>query len=67
MLCCYYQHAENLSLQYNNIKHRCEDIFEQSAFKELTLILYYTLTLHHFKDVEIESIMNFYTGEDLEL
>jgi 2-polyprenyl-3-methyl-5-hydroxy-6-metoxy-1,4-benzoquinol methylase len=60
------QHAENLSLQYNNINYWCEDMFEQS-FKELTYdIVLCTLTLHHFKDIEIESIMNtFYTNSRL--
>jgi 2-polyprenyl-3-methyl-5-hydroxy-6-metoxy-1,4-benzoquinol methylase len=59
-------HAKNLSLQYDNIKYRCEDIFEQ-PFKELKYdIAICTLTLHHFKDQEIIAIMSsFYKNASL--
>jgi 2-polyprenyl-3-methyl-5-hydroxy-6-metoxy-1,4-benzoquinol methylase len=52
------EHAKSLSQLYKNIKYRCEDIFAPS-FKELNYdIVLCTLTLHHFKDVEILDIMN---------
>jgi 2-polyprenyl-3-methyl-5-hydroxy-6-metoxy-1,4-benzoquinol methylase len=60
------EHAKNLSLQYDTIKYQCEDIFEQS-FKELKYdIAICTLTLHHFKEQEIMSIMaSFYENARL--
>jgi 2-polyprenyl-3-methyl-5-hydroxy-6-metoxy-1,4-benzoquinol methylase len=53
-------HARQLSGEYNNISYRCEDIFDE-AFKELQYdIVLCTLTLHHFKDVEIKQIMTIF-------
>jgi 2-polyprenyl-3-methyl-5-hydroxy-6-metoxy-1,4-benzoquinol methylase len=50
-------HARNLSATYENINYRCEDIFEKS-FKELNCdIVLCTLTLHHFKDDEIVTLL----------
>lgn len=59
-------HASNLSLQYDNIKYRCEDIFEL-PFKELKYdIALCTLTLHHFKEQEIITIIgSFYANASL--
>ena len=51
-------HAKKLSKHYPNIKYKCEDIFSK-AFEELKYdIVLCTLTLHHFKDVEIIKLMN---------
>lgn len=52
------EHARILSKEYNNVTYRCEDIFSD-AFAELKYdILLCTLTLHHFKNNEIETILN---------
>ena len=60
------EHAKSLSLHHKNISYRCEDIFAPS-FKELKYdIVLCTLTLHHFKDVEILNIMKiFYDNSKL--
>ena len=60
------EHAKSLSLHYKNISYRCEDIFAP-PFKELKYdIALCTLTLHHFKDVEILNIMKiFYDNSKL--
>lgn len=50
-------HARKLSKNYSNISFRCEDIFDQS-FHELKYdISLCTLTLHHFKNDEIEKLL----------
>jgi len=50
-------HARNLSAEYANISYRCEDIFKQS-FQHLSYdIVLCTLTLHHFKNEEIVSLL----------
>jgi 2-polyprenyl-3-methyl-5-hydroxy-6-metoxy-1,4-benzoquinol methylase len=50
-------HAEKLSKNYPNITYRCEDIFD-SAFQNLKYdIVLCTLTLHHFKDNEISTLL----------
>lgn len=50
-------HAEALSTAYENINYRCEDIFE-AEFKSMRYdIVLCTLTLHHFKDDEIISLV----------
>jgi len=53
-------YAEQLSLEYKNIKYRCEDIFDK-AFKELEYdIVLCTLTLHHFKDNAIINLISLF-------
>ena len=50
-------HAKNLSKDYTNISYLCEDIFD-SEFDNLKYdIVLCTLTLHHFKEHEIEKLM----------
>ena len=50
-------HAVALSKAYENISYQCEDIFE-AEFKALDYdMVLCTLTLHHFKDEEILSLM----------
>ncbi|MGL2994577.1 methyltransferase domain-containing protein [Flavobacterium sp. TSSA_36] len=50
-------HAKQLSADYENISFRCEDIFE-SSFQEIKADLFLcTLTLHHFKNEEIEYLL----------
>ena len=50
-------HAQKLSKDYPNISYLCEDIFE-SEFDDLKYdIVFCTLTLHHFKEDEIEKLM----------
>lgn len=51
-------HAQNLSSTYDNISYRCEDIFGES-FQQLHYdIVLCTLTLHHFKEDEIITLLN---------
>lgn len=56
-------HAINLSVDFPNISFLCVDVFEKE-FNDLKYdIVLCTLTLHHFKDNEIEQIMNvFYSN-----
>jgi len=50
-------HAQSLSLDYPNISYCCEDIFKDEL-KDGTLdIVLCTLTLHHFKDPDILTIL----------
>ncbi len=50
-------HAQKLSEKYNNISFQCEDVFSKQ-FKELKYdIILCTLTLHHFKNIEITQLM----------
>ncbi len=53
-------YARNLSENYTNISYTCEDIFGKQ-FSELKYdILLCTLTLHHFKNEEIENLLDFF-------
>jgi 2-polyprenyl-3-methyl-5-hydroxy-6-metoxy-1,4-benzoquinol methylase len=50
-------HAQKLSEKYTNISFRCEDVFSE-PFEELKYdIILCTLTLHHFKNIEIAQLM----------
>lgn len=50
-------HARQLSLQYPNISYVCADIFEEIKQERLYDVILCTLTLHHFKDEEIITLM----------
>lgn len=53
-------YAKELSHHYPDIKYRCEDIFKK-PFEILQYdIVLCTLTLHHFKDEEIITLMNLF-------
>lgn len=53
-------HAEQLSKEYENISYRCKDIFDPD-FKTLHYdIVLCTVTLHHFKDEEIVTLMQLF-------
>jgi 2-polyprenyl-3-methyl-5-hydroxy-6-metoxy-1,4-benzoquinol methylase len=52
------EHARSLSKEYPNISYLCEDIFSDAFAKLKYDILLCTLTLHHFKKNEIETILN---------
>jgi 2-polyprenyl-3-methyl-5-hydroxy-6-metoxy-1,4-benzoquinol methylase len=52
------KHAEKLSGNYTNIKYICEDIFDKDFTHLKYDIVLCTLTLHHFKDDEIISLLN---------
>jgi 2-polyprenyl-3-methyl-5-hydroxy-6-metoxy-1,4-benzoquinol methylase len=55
-------HARKLSENYPNISYRCEDIFDK-PFQELKYdIVLCTLTLHHFKEVEIIQLMTIFNA-----
>ncbi|WP_395074919.1 methyltransferase domain-containing protein [Flavobacterium sp.] len=50
-------YAQKLSESYSNISYQCEDIFS-IAFDNLKYdIALCTLTLHHFKNIEIENLL----------
>ncbi|MBU2061020.1 MAG: methyltransferase domain-containing protein, partial [Bacteroidetes bacterium] len=59
-------HARDLSKNYANISYRCEDIFDKE-FENLKYdIVLCTLTLHHFKDYQIEKLLSvFYKNATL--
>lgn len=53
-------HAKKLSESYSNISYRCEDVFE-TDFNNLKYdIVLCTLTLHHFKENAIISLMRIF-------
>lgn len=60
------KHAANLSKNYSNISYRCEDVFDEH-FNQLKYdIVLCTLTLHHFKDIEIDTLLDiFYTNASI--
>jgi 2-polyprenyl-3-methyl-5-hydroxy-6-metoxy-1,4-benzoquinol methylase len=51
-------HAVNLSHHYPNIRFMCEDIFDEAFSKLKYDIVLCTLTLHHFKDIEIVDLIS---------
>lgn len=54
------EYARKLSKNYPNISFQCEDVFNK-VFMELKYdIILCTLTLHHFKNKEIISLMNIF-------
>ena len=50
-------HARKLSAEYANISYRCDDIFGKVRDEMTCDIVLCTLTMHHFKDNEIETLM----------
>ena len=59
-------HAKKLSESYSNITFKCEDIFEFNFSQLKCDIILCTLTLHHFKNEEIESLLTtFYANSNL--
>lgn len=50
-------HARELSAGYPNITYICADIFEEIQKTESYHIILCTLTLHHFKDAEIVTLL----------
>ena len=59
-------HAKKLSESYSNITYQCEDIFGFDFIQSKCDIILCTLTLHHFKNEEIESLLtSFYDNSKL--
>lgn len=59
-------HAKKLSVSYSNITFQCEDIFEYDFSQSKCDIILCTLTLHHFKNEEIENLLHpFYANSKL--
>lgn len=59
-------YARLLSENYSNISYKCEDIFNENFSKLQFDIVLCTLTLHHFKDNEIENLLKlFYKNSNL--
>lgn len=57
------KHAIQLSIKYPNITYQCIDIFDE-AFSELKYdIVLCTLTLHHFKNEQIDYLMRLFTKQ----
>ena len=56
-------YAQVLSENYPNISYRCQDIFSE-AFNQVTCdILLCTLTLHHFNNNQIETLLRQFTKQ----
>lgn len=53
-------YARKLSESNINIKYHCEDIFHCDFSQFKSDIILCTLTLHHFKDIEIESLLTLF-------
>jgi 2-polyprenyl-3-methyl-5-hydroxy-6-metoxy-1,4-benzoquinol methylase len=53
-------YARKLSVHYPNISYRCEDVFEKHFEKLKYDIALCTLTIHHFKEDEIISLMSLF-------
>jgi len=51
------QHAQSLSVDYPNISYVCEDIFNELQVVQSWDIVLCTLTLHHFGDEEIITLL----------
>lgn len=51
-------HARHLSLAYPNISYRCVNIFEELKKEQRYDIILCTLTLHHFKEEEIRTLLS---------
>lgn len=51
------KHAEQLSKEYPNISYRCADIFEEIKQERSYDVILCTLTLHHFQDQEILTLI----------
>lgn len=51
------QHAQQLSANYPNISYRCTDIFDELKQQRVYDVILCTLTLHHFKDEDIITLM----------
>ena len=51
------EHARSLSAGYTNISFQCQDIFDNLNKHEPADIILCTLTLHHFKDKEIITLL----------
>lgn len=54
------EHARKLSVEYPNISYDCVDIFDQLDKPIASDIVLCTLTLHHFKEEEIISLLQHY-------
>ncbi|WEK20842.1 MAG: methyltransferase domain-containing protein [Candidatus Pedobacter colombiensis] len=52
------KHAEQLSANYPDISYVCANIFEEIKQERLYDVILCTLTLHHFKDDEIKTLMS---------
>lgn len=54
------EHAKALSAAYANISYHCKDIFDEDLPLPNFDIILCTLTLHHFKDQEVLSLLRFF-------
>jgi 2-polyprenyl-3-methyl-5-hydroxy-6-metoxy-1,4-benzoquinol methylase len=54
------EYAKKLSDYYPNIKYLCVDIFNESSIQLKYDIALCTLTLHHFKNIEIVKILEYF-------
>jgi 2-polyprenyl-3-methyl-5-hydroxy-6-metoxy-1,4-benzoquinol methylase len=57
------QYAKDLSKNYPMISYQCEDIFSQSFSQMNYDILLSTLTLHHFKNEQINYLTQLFTAQ----
>ena len=55
-------HAQKLSENYPNISYRCEDVFDKAFAESKYDIVLCTLTLHHFKEEEINKLLTVFNA-----
>ena len=56
-------YAINLSKEYPNISYKCQDIFSESFSQLKYDIILCTLTLHHFKNEQIDYLIQHFTQQ----
>ena len=57
------QHAKSLTVDDPNIQYRCADVFEDIKAPQSYDIILCTLTLHHFKDEEIITLLRGFNAQ----
>jgi 2-polyprenyl-3-methyl-5-hydroxy-6-metoxy-1,4-benzoquinol methylase len=57
------RHATQLSVNYPNISYNCTDIFDEIKQAKVYDVILCTLTLHHFKNEEIITLMDAFNAQ----
>jgi 2-polyprenyl-3-methyl-5-hydroxy-6-metoxy-1,4-benzoquinol methylase len=57
------RHAPQLSVNYPNISYNCTDIFDEIKQGKVYDVILCTLTLHHFKNEEIITLMDAFNAQ----
>lgn len=56
-------YAKEISKEYSNISYKCEDIFSESFAQMSSDIVLCTLTLHHFKNNQIDYLIQLFNRQ----